>query len=428
VGPAAGLTRDRIDTEVEWAGKTFLISDTGGLSESTLAPDAAGQIGGKVSRQSLAATETADLIVLLVDGAAGSTEEDLALGRRLRRMKIPVILAANKVDNDLVEMKASELWNLGLGPPVFVSALHGRGSGELLDRIVEVLGESAPVERPLERASIAIVGRPNVGKSSLFNRFTGQQRAIVHHEPGTTRDSVDVVCEVDGHLYRFVDTAGLARRAQTKGVEIWSSIRTRAAIERADIAIVVIDAGEGATAQDQKIAREVEKAGVGAILALNKWDLIDDEEAAKSVEASSAKRLQFVDYAPLVRTSAATKRGVDKLTGQIEKVLTARSTRVPTAPLNIIVQEAHQKAPPPRDGNRNVRVLYATQASVGPPTFVLFSTGPIALPWLKFLERRLREEYNFEGNPIRLVVRERAVSAAGRGQRRTKPPVDTVED
>jgi len=408
VGPAAGLTRDRVETEVEWRGRKFIISDTGGLIETPReSVDSPETITGKVSATALKAVNNADVVVFVVDALSGTTAEDLALAKRLRAVQTPVIVAVNKVDGQAAEASSAEFWNLGLGEPIGVSALHGRSSGELLDRIDEALPRLDAEQPIVDIPSIAIVGRPNVGKSSLFNRIIGENRAIVHDEPGTTRDSIDSIVELAGNHYRFVDTAGLSRRSKTKGVAAWSAGRTRAALERADLAIIVLDASEGATAQDQKIARDVAEAGVGALLVLNKWDLLQDPDESKLIEASAAERLKFVDFAPTFRVSAVTKRGIQKILAQIEPVLEARKLRIGTAGLNQLIQQAHQKAPPPRDRNRAVKVLYATQASAAPPTFVLFSTGPLPAAWLRFLERRLREDYGFFGNPIRLVVRER---------------------
>ncbi len=407
VGPMAGLTRDRLSVEAEWRGRRFTLNDTGGLMEEALGADATRTITGKVASAALDAVETADLVLFVVDGQAGATADELALVKRLRRVKAPLIVVANKVENRNQEQGIADLWSLGLGEPMPVSALHGRGTGDLLDRVYELLPEPAEVEEGEEIACIAIVGRPNVGKSALFNRLIGEERSIVHDEPGTTRDSVDSLIEVQGKRYRFVDTAGIRRRAKTHEVEIYSASRTRQAIGRSDLAILVIDAGEGATAQDQRIARQVADAGVGCIIALNKWDLIDEPEMAKITERTVEDRLQFVDYATLIRTSALTRRGVGKIFPQIDKVLEARVRRVPTSLLNDLVHEAQQKAPPPGIGGRHNKVLYATQAETAPPTFVLFTSGSLAVSWQRFLERRLREEFDFSGNPLRLVIRER---------------------
>ena len=406
-GPAPGLTRDRLSVEADWRGRRFTLHDTGGLVEEALGGDASRTITGKVAAAALGALDFADVVLFVVDGQAGATSDELALVKRLRKVKGPVILVANKIENRRHEDRLPELWTLGLGEPMPVSALHGRGTGDLLDRLYEVLPAEEELAERSEIAAISIVGRPNVGKSALFNRLIGEERSIVHDEPGTTRDSVDSLIEVEGRLYRFIDTAGIRRRAKTHDVEIYSASRTRQAIGRSDVAILVIDGAEGATAQDQRIARQVAEAGVGCVLALNKWDLVLDAEMAKITERSVEDRLQFVDYATLIRTSALTRRGVGKLFPHIDRVLEARTRRVPTAQLNELVHEAQQRTPPPAIGGRHNKVLYATQAESAPPTFVLFTTGPLTAPWQRFLERRLREEFDFTGNPLRIVVRER---------------------
>lgn len=407
VGPVAGLTRDRLSVEAEWGGRRFSLNDTGGLIEEALDSDATNTITGKVAAAALSAIESADLVMFVVDGQSGVTADELALVGRLRRVSAPIVVVANKVDNQRDELEVGALWSLGLGEPYPVSALHGRGSGELLDRIVELLPQVDAESEALEIPCICIVGRPNAGKSSLFNQLIGEERSIVHHEPGTTRDSVDSLVELDGKMYRFVDTAGIRRRSKTHDVEIYSASRTRQAIERSDLAIMVVDINEGATSQDQRIARQVAEAGVGVIIALNKWDKLDDEEEAKIAERTITDRLEFVKHATLIRTSALTKRGIGKIFPAIDHVLETRKRRVPTAALNDLIGKAQQKAPPPGVGAFHSKVLYATQAETAPPTFVLFTTGILAVSWQRFLERRLREEYDFSGNPIKIVVRER---------------------
>lgn len=409
VSPSSELTRDRLEREIAWRGRSFLLVDTGGLAGNAIR--GSGTLRAHVAEKALAATREADLVVFVVDASETFTSDDFDIAQRIRKLSVPLILVANKVDDVSQEIAAgSEAWSLGLGEPLIVSALHGRGTGELLDRIVDTLpspGSGRAGQAELE-ASVAIVGRPNVGKSSLFNLLVGSDRAIVHKEPGTTRDSVDTVVEIGGRRYRFVDTAGLRRRAKTAGVEIYGASRTRESIARADVAILVVDSSEGATGQDQRIAEAVADAGVGAVVAANKWDLITDDEMAAGVETSISERLHFVSYAPLVRTSAVNRRGLAKLIREIDNVLAARSVRVPTAGLNVLIQEAQQRTPAPRSGSRNPRILYATQAETAPPTFVLFTTARPPAAWLRFIEHRLRDEFGFSGNPVRLVVRGRA--------------------
>lgn len=404
VGEISGLTRDRLDTKVSWRGRTFIAHDTGGLADGALRETST--IGGKVAAKAVDAASKADVVLFVVDASTGVTSDDLELTKRMKRLTIPVLLVANKVDDAADELEAAEFWALGLGEPLVVSALHGRGSGDLLDRVVDLLPEVTEEEIE-EPPAIAIVGRPNVGKSSLFNQIVGEDRSIVHHEAGTTRDSIDTTVEIEGKEYRFIDTAGMRRRAKTQGVEIYSASRTRSAIERADVAILVVDALEGATSQDQRIAEAVAESGVGAIVALNKWDLIEGEDMAERAERSMKDRLHFIDYAPMIRTSALTKRGMSKLLRPINQVLKARNLRIATAKLNQLIQDAQQSAPAPRTDNRNVKVLYGTQVGVAPPSFVLFSTGRLATSWLRYLERRIREQFDFTGNPLHLKFKER---------------------
>lgn len=407
VGPTPGLTRDRVDARVTWRGRRFTLEDTGGLVAGELRGGAAGSLSGRAAAKAVEAAARADLVLFVVDAASGATSDELGLAKRFRRLQTPLVLVANKVDDDRMEIAASELWGLGLGEPVPISALHGRGAGDLLDRIVDMLPPEPAAAPADDLPSLAIVGRPNVGKSSLLNAVVGWERAIVHPEPGTTRDSIDTIVEIEGTTLRFVDTAGLRRRAKRAGAELPSAGRAREAIERADLAIVVVDASEGATSQDQRIARGVAEAGCGALLALNKWDLIGGREQAAAVEGSLRERLHFVAYAPMIRTSALTGRGVIKLVTGIAPVLRARNLRAPTARFNELLADAQQRMPPPRSHGHNVRVLYGTQAEVAPPSFVLFATGRLAPSWIRYLERRLREEFGFEGNPVRIVARER---------------------
>ncbi|MGH2717701.1 MAG: ribosome biogenesis GTPase Der [Actinomycetota bacterium] len=405
VGRTPGLTRDRLDVEATWQGVTFTLQDTGGLIEEALGVEGLEGLAGKVADQAFGAMDGADVILFVVDATTGVTGDELALAKRLRRQRAPVVLVANKVDNMAGELEAAELWGLGFGEPYPLSAIHGRGSGELLDRIVELLPDE-PARTPVpEVASIAILGRPNVGKSSLFNRLAGEERAVVHSEPGTTRDAVDTVIEVEGRRYRLVDTAGMRRRAKTHGLEIPSAARTRAALSRADVAVLLVDVIEGAGHQEQRIAREIAEAGTGIVMVLNKWDLVEGEDEAKTFARAALDKLPFIGYAPLVRTSALTGRGIGKLIPKVDEVLGARTLRIPTAELNAFLRDAQQSNPAPRLENREIRILYATQAEIAPPTMVLFTNGDLQAGYLRYLERKLRERYDFAGNPIHFVVR-----------------------
>jgi GTPase len=399
--PEPGVTRDRQGYEVEWDGVAFTVIDTGGWE-----PRARG-LAAKVLAQAERAAREADLIIMVVDVQTGITEDDLVVARRLRRAELPVMVVANKVDSATRERDIAAFERLGLGSPFPVSALHGRGSGDALDAIVEQL-RALPLEEssPSAETSVAIVGRPNVGKSSLFNRLVGEERSIVHETPGTTRDAVDTVAEIKDHRYRFIDTAGMRRRAkESSGPEYFGLVRSLRAIDSADVALHVIDSSEGATEQDQKIAHRVAEAGRAAVVVLNKWDLVD-AEMAERVAADALDELRFVSWAPIIRTSAQTKRGIGKLIPAIESVRDSWEKRVPTAELNAWLRDAIDRIPLGSTTRaRPTRIRYVTQTGVRPPTFVLFTNGRITDSALRALERRLRERFGFQGTPIRLIVR-----------------------
>jgi len=399
-----GVTRDRVDIETVWRGRRFTLVDTGGYTRS------ARGIERLVAAQADRAAAEADLVLLVVDAQAGATEEDAALARRLRRAPTPVILVANKVDSDREESDAAGLYSLGLGEPMPVSALHGRGAGDLLDRVVALLPEHSGVdEEPAPEPSFALVGRPNVGKSSVFNRLVGEERSVVYEEAGTTRDAVDALLEWPDGPVRFVDTAGMRRQTRVRGVEFYSFVRATRAIDRADVVVVVIEAPEGLTSEDKKIAVRVLEAGRGLLVAANKWDLVAEKDR-------TFKRLQeevaLFAGTSAVRTSATTGQGVHRLPPLLMALHGRWGHRVPTAKVNELLQEAQGQRPTLRGAGT---LHYATQASAGPPTFVFFGGGREPDPgYRRFLENRLRRTFGFEGVPIRLSFRPRK-----RGGKRT---------
>jgi GTPase len=398
-----GVTRDRVAYQADWSGRRFELVDTGGW-----APKATG-LQASVVAQAERAMADADLLLFVVDATVGVTEEDAAVAARLRRGRVPVLLVANKVDSAAAEPQVADLWSLGLGEPMAVSSLHGRGSGDLLDAIVERLGAARALagEEP-EVPALAIVGRPNVGKSSLLNRLAGQDLAIVDPTPGTTRDTVDSIVERAGRAYRLVDTAGMRRSfQQAEGADYFAFVRSLEAVDRADVALLVLEAPQGVAEQDQKVAVRAVEAGCGLVLLANKWDLMDDE-ARRQFGVDLERKLHFVDWAPMLRTSARTGRGVDKVWGLVDGVLAERSRRIPTAALNQWLRQATERTPPPPVRGRSVKVRYTTQARVDPPEIVLFTSGQLTPSYRRYLERDLRRTFGFEGTPLRLVIRVRA--------------------
>jgi GTP-binding protein len=400
--PSPGVTRDRQGYEMTWRGEPFLLVDTGGWE-----PKAKG-LGAKVRAQAERAATEADLILMIVDAQVGIVEDDLVVARGLRKAPVPVVVIANKVDSLAGEAELGLLERLGLGPALPVSALHGRGSGDLLDVVVEHVraADTSGAREPGADVAVAIVGRPNVGKSSLFNKLVGDERSIVHDMPGTTRDTVDTIADLDGRRYRFIDTAGMRRRAkEAQGPEYYGLVRSLRAIDEADVVLHLIDATELATEQDQKIARRVADAGCAAVVVLNKWDLVEGEEAHQ-VTLDTRDMLRFVPWAQFVRTSALTGRGLNKIVPAIDTARAAWEQRIPTAALNTWLREVVERI---RLGDtqraRPTRIKYVTQSSVRPPTFVLFSNGTVSATAVRALENRLRERFGFEGTPVRMVVR-----------------------
>ena len=401
-----GVTRDRKVLEAEWVGHEFTIVDTGGW----LSADD-GSLDAKVSKQSEKAIHDADVILFVVDTTVGITDEDDRVAGILRRAGQPVIVVANKADSDKREIDAWEFGRLGLGDPHPISALHGRGTGDMLDEVVKHLPDPVvdePVALDVDDGpsvfAVAIVGRPNVGKSTLFNRLIGDERSVVHDLPGTTRDTIDTVVTTDDGDIRFVDTAGMRRKSRVDdGTEYYSFVRALQAIDRADSALLVIDATEGVTHQDQRLAERIDIAGSPVVLVLNKWDLLDDRERREQVSVDMADRLGFLGYAPVLKVSAKTGLGVHKLMPAIQAAIEAYHKRVPTRALNQLLQQAQAQHPAPAG-----KILYATQGATDPPTFTLFTNRPLPPTYLRYLERKIREHFGFGPTPLRLRVRRRS--------------------
>ena len=398
-----GVTRDRVSYDATWVGRRFVVQDTGGWE-----PDAKG-LQQKVADQAAVAMQTADAIIMVVDATTGATSADEAAAKKLQRSGKPVYLAANKVDNERGEADAAALWSLGLGEPHPISAMHGRGVADLLDRVLEKLPEISEVvgAGPGGPRRVALVGKPNVGKSSLLNRLAGDERSVVHDVAGTTVDPVDSVIELDGRPWRFVDTAGLRRKVgQASGHEFYASVRTHSAIDSAEVAIVLVDGSVPLTEQDLRVLTMVIEAGRALVLAFNKWDLVD-EDRRYLLDKEIDRELVQVQWAPRVNISAKTGRAVQKLVPALETALQSWDMRIPTGRLNTFFKEIVAATPPPVRGGKQPRILFATQAASRPPTFVLFTSGFLEAGYRRFLERRLRETFGFEGSPIRINVRVR---------------------
>ncbi|MFC8529349.1 ribosome biogenesis GTPase Der [Nocardia sp. NPDC057227] len=395
-----GVTRDRVSYEANWSGRRFWVQDTGGWE-----PDAKG-LQQSVARQAELAMSTADAILLVVDAVVGATTTDEAAVRKLRRSDIPVILVANKVDDVRAEAEAASLWSLGLGEPRMVSAAHGRGTGDLLDDVLAALPETPREGTPgIGPRRVALVGKPNVGKSSLLNKLAGDERSVVHDVAGTTVDPVDTLVDLGGKIWKFVDTAGLRRKvAHASGTEFYASLRTKSALEASEVAIMLIDASQPLTEQDLRVISLVADSGRALVLAFNKWDLVD-EDRRLTLEKEVDRDLIRVPWAQRVNISAHTGRAVQKLVPAMEGALESWDKRISTGRLNNWLKEVIAATPPPMRGGRLPRVLFATQAGTRPPTFVLFTTGFLEAGYRRFLERRLREEFNFDGSPVRISVR-----------------------
>jgi GTP-binding protein len=421
-----GVTRDRKVVVADWRGRSFRLVDTGGWMPGGSTLDE------KVSRQSERAIAEADAVLFVVEVTVGVTEEDSRVAQLLQRSAVPVFLVANKVDDTNREAAVWELVSLGVGDPWPVSALHGRGTGDLLDALVDALpGEGpdgsdrpagadgevaagaegaddddagAPAEEDDRQFAVAIVGRPNVGKSTLFNRLIGDERAVVHDMPGTTRDTIDTVVDTDNGPVRFIDTAGMRRKARIdEGTEYYSLVRALKAIDEADVALLVIDVTVGVTHQDQRLAERVDAAGCPVVVLLNKWETLD-ADGRREVSYQLGERLHFLGHAPVLKISALTGKGVHKLLPVLSGAIDDYHKRVPTRKVNEVVRRAQSAQPAPH----GARVLYATQGAVDPPTFTLFANRQLPAPYLRYIERKLREEFDFGATPIKLRVRQRS--------------------
>ncbi|WP_244246961.1 ribosome biogenesis GTPase Der [Nocardioides euryhalodurans] len=398
-----GVTRDRVSYDANWAGRAFTLVDTGGWD-----PDARG-LAERIAAQAEIAVGLADAVLFVVDATVGITDADEAVVKILRKSGKPVVLAANKVDDHRTETEALGLWNLGLGEPHPISALHGRGSGDMLDAVLAALPEPPP-ERDAEPGGprrVAIVGKPNVGKSSLLNRLAGSERVVVDNVAGTTVDPVDELVELGGRTWRFIDTAGIRKRVkQASGHEYYASLRTSTAIDRAEVAVLVIDGGESLSEQDLRILQTVREAGRALVIAFNKWDLVD-EERRYYLEREIERDLVQVRWAPRINITARTGWHVDRLVPALDAALEGWETRISTGALNSFLGRLVAEHPHPVRSGKQPKVLFGTQATTAPPTFVLFTTGKLEASYERYIERRLREEFGFAGTPIVLQQRPR---------------------
>ena len=398
-----GVTRDRVSYDANWNGRAFTVVDTGGWD-----PDARG-LAERIAAQAEIAASLADAVLFVVDATVGTTDADEAVVKILRRSGKPVVLAANKVDDLRTETEAHALWNLGLGEPIPVSALHGRGSGDLLDAVLAALPDPPP-ERLAEGGGprrVAIVGKPNVGKSSLLNRLAGEDRVVVDHVAGTTVDPVDELIELGGRTWRFIDTAGIRKRVkEASGHEYYASLRTSTAIDRAEVAVLVVDADQSISEQDVRILQTVREAGRALVVAFNKWDLVD-EERRHYLQREVERELVQVQWAPRINITARTGWHVDRLVPALDKALGGWETRITTGALNAFLGRLVAEHPHPVRGGKQPKIMFGTQASIAPPTFILFTSGKLEASYLRFIERRLREDFGFVGTPIVLQQRPR---------------------
>jgi GTP-binding protein len=409
-----GVTRDRKELEANWLGHRFMLVDTGGWMPG------GSELDAKVSRQVEAAVRNADLVIFVVDGSVGVTDDDELMAGWLRKSEATVMLVVNKADNDRREADRWDFLSLGLGDPYPVSALHGRRAGDLLDEVIVRMPSSPLSEEYIPNYGldqeiiavgeqkpprVALVGRPNVGKSTLFNRLVGEDRAVVHDMPGTTRDSIDTLVETEDGPVVFVDTAGMRRRSRIDdSAEYYSLVRALRAVDGSDIALFVIDATQGITAQDQRLAERIDAAGCPIVIMLNKWELIDDAEERERIDLEVKRKLYFVDDAPVLKVSALTGKGVHKLRPVLQEAILQYHRRIPTRDVNRVIADAQQR----QAAGGGARVMYALQGATDPPTFTLFVNRELPHTYLRYLERSIREAFNFGSTPLKLRVRKRA--------------------
>jgi GTPase len=419
VADVPGVTRDRVTYDATWRGRAFTLVDTGGWEPAV---EGSPVLAARVAAQARVAVDAADAVLFVTDAIVGVTDADESVAAVLRRSGKPVVLAANKVDDAPAEAGAHSLWSLGLGEPYAVSALHGRGSGDLLDVILaklpEVLDETLGQDGGPRR--VALLGRPNVGKSSLLNKLARQERVLVDKVAGTTRDPVDELIELGGITWRFVDTAGIRRRArEAQGADYFAALRTERALDRAEVAVVLVDASEPLAEQDLRIISMVIDAGRALVIAYNKWDLVG-EDRREHLDREIDRQLYTARWAPRVNLSAATGWHVDRLVPALQAALDGWETRVPTGRLNAWLSALIAAAPPPVRGGKQPKIMFATQAGVRPPHFVLFTSGFLEAGYRRFVERRLREEFGFAGTPVHLSMRLREKRQPRSGHRKRR--------
>jgi GTP-binding protein len=416
-----GVTRDRVTYDALWNGREFTLVDTGGWEPAI---EGTQSLAAQVAGQARIAVDAADAVLFVVDATVGVTDADEAVANVLRRSGKPVVVAANKVDDAKAESEVAALWSLGLGEPAAVSALHGRGSGDLLDLVLNALPDGPKNTDGAEGGPrrVALLGRPNVGKSSLLNKLAGHQRSLVDSVAGTTRDPVDELIELGGVTWRFVDTAGIRRRfRESQGADYYAALRTAGALEVAEVAVVLVDASQPLTEQDLRIISMVIEAGRALVIAYNKWDMVD-EDRQHYLEREIERQLYTARWAPRVNISAATGRHTDRLAPALERALEGWETRVPTGRLNAWITALVAATPPPVRGGKQPKILFATQAGVRPPHFVLFASGFLEAGYRRFIERRLREEFGFDGSPVLVSVRVREKRVRGQRSAKTARP------